>query len=92
MYGDFNYAWPTAEIAVMGAKGAVEIIFRGKNVEENTRKYEDEFANPMKAAEKGYIEDIIMPDQTRKLIINNLRLLKTKDRTRPRRTHDNLPL
>lgn len=63
--GDFNYAWPTAEVAVMGAKGAVEIIFRGKNVEEETRKYETAFANPMKAAERGYVDDIIMPETTR---------------------------
>jgi len=56
--GDFNYAWPTAEIAVMGAKGAVEIIFRGKNVEEETKKYEHKFANPLKAAERGYVDDI----------------------------------
>lgn len=63
--GDFNYAWPTAEVAVMGAKGAVEIIFRGKNVEEETKKYETAFANPMKAAERGYVDDIIMPENTR---------------------------
>jgi propionyl-CoA carboxylase beta chain len=60
--GDFNYAWPSAEIAVMGAKGAVEIIFRGKNVEEETAKYEYAFANPLKAAERGYVDDIIMPE------------------------------
>lgn len=60
--GDTNYAWPSAEIAVMGAKGAVEIIFRGKNVEEETKKYEEAFANPLKAAERGYVDDIIMPD------------------------------
>jgi len=59
---DFNYAWPTAEVAVMGAKGAVEIIFRGKNVEEETRKYEEAFANPLKAAERGYVDDIIRPE------------------------------
>lgn len=63
--GDFNYAWPSAEIAVMGAKGAVEIIFRGKNVEEETAKYEYAFANPLKAAERGYVDDIIMPENTR---------------------------
>lgn len=92
LYGDFNYAWPTAEIAVMGAKGAVEIIFKGKNVAEETKNYEDKFANAMSAAENNYIEDIIVPDQTRNLITNNLRLLKEKDRARPNRVHDNLPL
>jgi propionyl-CoA carboxylase beta chain len=62
---DFNYAWPTAEIAVMGAKGAVEIIFRGKNTKEETEKYQEAFANPLKAAERGYIDDIIHPSETR---------------------------
>lgn len=57
--GDYNYAWPTAEVAVMGAKGAVEIIFRGKNVEEEIKKYEYAFANPLKAAERGYVDDIV---------------------------------
>jgi propionyl-CoA carboxylase beta chain len=63
--GDSNYAWPTAEIAVMGAKGAVEIIFRGKNPADEIHAYEEAFANPLKAAERGYVDDIIMPDQTR---------------------------
>jgi propionyl-CoA carboxylase beta chain len=63
--GDYNYAWPTAEIAVMGAKGAVEIIFRGKNVEEETNKYQHAFANPLKAAERGYVDDIVIPENTR---------------------------
>lgn len=90
--GDMNYAWPTAEIAVMGAKGAVEIIFRGKNVEEETKKYEEKFANPMKAAERGYVDDIIMPDTTRQRILNDLTVLQTKSREQPRRKHSNLPL
>jgi propionyl-CoA carboxylase beta chain len=90
--GDFNYAWPTAEVAVMGAKGAVEIIFRGKNVEEETKKYETAFANPMKAAERGYVDDIIMPDQTRKIIADNLRVLENKERPPIKRRHNNLPL
>jgi len=63
--GDFNYAWPSAEVAVMGAKGAVEIIFRGKNVVEETANYQYKFANPLKTAERGYVDDIIMPEQTR---------------------------
>lgn len=90
--GDFNYAWPTAEVAVMGAKGAVEIIFRGKNVEEETRKYETAFANPMKAAERGYVDDIIQPEDTRKTILDNLKVLETKDRPKINRRHNNLPL
>jgi propionyl-CoA carboxylase beta chain len=90
--GDFNYAWPSAEIAVMGAKGAVEIIFRGKNVEQETRNYEYAFANPLKAAERGYVDDIVMPEMTRKIIMNDLAVLENKERERPRRKHDNLPL
>lgn len=90
--GDFNYAWPTAEIAVMGAKGAVEIIFRGKNVEEETKKYEHAFANPLKAAERGYVDDIVVPENTRSIILDNLKVLETKNRVRPNRRHSNLPL
>lgn len=78
--GDFNYAWPTAEIAVMGAKGAVEIIFRGKNSEEETANYEYAFANPLKAAERGYVDDIIMPEDTRARILNDLTVLENKQR------------
>eukprot|EP00350_Pseudokeronopsis_sp_OXSARD2_P004478 CAMPEP_0170549488 /NCGR_PEP_ID=MMETSP0211-20121228/7640_1 /TAXON_ID=311385 /ORGANISM="Pseudokeronopsis sp., Strain OXSARD2" /LENGTH=197 /DNA_ID=CAMNT_0010855531 /DNA_START=138 /DNA_END=728 /DNA_ORIENTATION=+ len=63
--GDFNYAWPTAEVAVMGAKGAVEILFRGKNPEHNIKKYEEAFANPLVASKNGIIDDIVMPDMTR---------------------------
>jgi propionyl-CoA carboxylase beta chain len=90
--GDFNYAWPTAEVAVMGAKGAVEIIFRGKNSEEETAKYEEAFANPLKAAERGYVDDIIEPSETRSRIVNALQVLETKQRELPKRRHDNLPL
>lgn len=80
--GDFNYAWPSSEIAVMGAKGAVEIIFRGKNVEEETAKYQYAFANPLKAAERGYVDDIINPEETRARIINDLAVLENKQRDR----------
>jgi propionyl-CoA carboxylase beta chain len=90
--GDYNYAWPTAEIAVMGAKGAVEIIFRGKNVEQETAKYEHAFANPLKAAERGYVDDIVMPCATRSIISDNLKVLETKNRVKPTRRHNNLPL
>ena len=90
--GDFNYAWPTAEIAVMGAKGAVEIIFRGKNVEGETANYERTFANPLKAAERGYVDDIIMPAETRNRIVNALEVLENKESTPIKRKHSNLPL
>lgn len=89
---DFNYAWPTAEVAVMGAKGAVEIIFRGKNVEEETAKYEEAFANPLKAAQLGFVDDIIKPSETRARIVNALRVLETKEVAPIKRRHDNLPL
>jgi propionyl-CoA carboxylase beta chain len=90
--GDYNYAWPSAEIAVMGAKGAVEIIFRGKNVEEETKKYEHAFLNPLKAAERGYVDDIVNPENTRDIILDNLKVLETKNKIKPARRHNNLPL
>ena len=90
--GDYNYAWPTAEVAVMGAKGACEIIFRGKNVEEETKKYETAFANPLKAAERGYVDDIVVPEFTRQIISDDLKVLETKERIKPKRRHNNLPL
>jgi propionyl-CoA carboxylase beta chain len=92
LHGDYNYAWPTAEIAVMGAKGAVEIIFKGKNVEQETAKYEHAFANPLQAAKRGYVDDIVMPSRTRDIILDNLKVLETKDRRKPLRKHNNLPL
>lgn len=90
--GDQNYAWPTAEIAVMGAKGAVEIIFRGGDIAEETAKYEYAFANPLQAAERGHIDDIIIPEDTRKVISRDLDLLKNKDKHKPWRKHGNIPL
>ena len=90
--GDMKYAWPIAEIAVMGAKGAVEIIFRGKNVEEETENYEHYFANPLKAAERGHIDDIIIPNTTRQRISRDLELLENKDKHKPYRKHGNMPL
>lgn len=90
--GDYNYAWPTAEVAVMGAKGAVEIIFRGMNVEEETKIYEHAFANPLKAAERGYVDDIIKPEETRNLIRDNLKVLENKKRPKINRKHANIPL
>ena len=93
--GDLNYAWPTAEIAVMGAKGAVEIIFRGLGPEEiavKTREYEDRFANPFVAASKGFIDEVILPHSTRRRIALGLRKLRHKALENPWKKHDNIPL
>ncbi len=95
--GDFNYAWPTAQIAVMGAKGAVEIIYRAdaadaEKIAEHTRKYEERFMSPFVAAEKGYIDDVIMPHATRTRIARALQLLRTKHLENPWKKHDNIPL
>ncbi|CAM9331978.1 unnamed protein product, partial [Ectocarpus fasciculatus] len=90
--GDSNYAWPSAEIAVMGAKGAVEIIFKGKDIEEKTVEYTDRFANPMVAAQRGFVDDIIDPTETRKRICEDLVLLANKQVDRPWRKHGNVPL
>jgi propionyl-CoA carboxylase beta chain len=93
--GDLNYAWPTAEIAVMGAKGAVEIIFRGKTAEEiaeHTREYEERFANPFVAASKGFIDEVIMPHSTRRRVAMGLRKLRNKQLENPWKKHDNIPL
>ena len=93
--GDLNYAWPTAEIAVMGAKGAVEIIFRGKTAEEiaeRTREYEERFANPFVAASKGFIDEVIMPHSTRRRVALGLRKLRNKQLENPWKKHDNIPL
>jgi len=89
---DSNYAWPSAEVAVMGAKGAVEIIFRGQDIEKHTLEYTERFANPMVAAQRGFIDDIIEPAATRKVICRDLQILrKKKMQTRPRK-HSNIPL
>ena len=93
--GDLNYAWPTAEIAVMGAKGAVEIIFRGRSKEEiaeRTAEYEARFANPFVAASMGFIDEVIMPHSTRRRIAVGLRKLRTKKLENPWKKHDNIPL
>ncbi|HAO37487.1 MAG TPA: methylmalonyl-CoA carboxyltransferase, partial [Hyphomonas sp.] len=95
--GDVNYAWPTAEIAVMGAKGAVEIIFRKdlgdeEKIAAHTKMYEDNFANPYVAARKGYIDDIIMPHSTRRRVAKSLRALANKQLENPWKKHDNIPL
>lgn len=95
--GDVNYAWPTAEIAVMGAKGASEIIHRGDLGNEeamaaHTKEYEDRFANPFVAAGRGYIDDVIQPRNTRRRLIKALRTLKNKKCENPWKKHDNIPL
>ncbi|WP_373488281.1 acyl-CoA carboxylase subunit beta [Blastomonas sp.] len=93
--GDLNYAWPTAEIAVMGAKGAVEIIFRGRTADEiaeRTKEYEARFANPFVAAAKGFIDEVIMPHSTRRRIALGLRKLRGKQLENPWKKHDNIPL
>ena len=93
--GDLNYAWPTAEIAVMGAKGAVEIIFRGRTPEEiaeRTAEYEARFANPFVAASKGFIDEVIQPHSTRRRIALGLRKLRGKALENPWKKHDNIPL
>ena len=93
--GDLNYAWPTAEIAVMGAKGAVEIIFRNRTaeeIEEHTKEYEARFANPFVAASKGFIDEVIMPHSTRRRVALGLRKLRNKQLENPWKKHDNIPL
>ena len=98
---DFNLAWPTAQIAVMGAQGAVNILYR-KELEasedpETMRanlitEYEDELANPYLAAERGYVDAVINPHETRVEITRMLRLLRTKRQTLPPKKHGNIPL
>ncbi len=95
--GDINYAWPTAEIAVMGAKGAVEIIYRQElgdadKIAQRTKDYEDRFANPFVAAEKGFIDEVIMPHSTRRRVIRALAALRGKSLQNPWKKHDNIPL
>jgi propionyl-CoA carboxylase beta chain len=95
--GDFNYAWPSAEIAVMGAKGAVEIIFRAdasdpEKLAAREAEYKERFANPFVAASLGYIDDVIKPRGTRKRIVRALKSLKGKQISNPWKKHDNIPL
>jgi propionyl-CoA carboxylase beta chain len=99
--GDINLAYPTAEIAVMGPEGAVNIIFRNeiakakdpeKRRQELIDEYRETFANPYKTAELGYIDDVILPEETRKHIIRSLEMLKNKRQTNPPKKHGNIPL
>ncbi|MBR4980189.1 MAG: methylmalonyl-CoA carboxyltransferase, partial [Bacteroidales bacterium] len=99
--GDINYAWPTAEIAVMGPSGAIEILY-GKELKETQdvnafktekeKEYRDAFANPYNAAKYGYIDDVIEPRNTRFRVIRALHQLENKRLTNPAKKHDNLPL
>jgi propionyl-CoA carboxylase beta chain len=95
--GDLNYAWPTAEIAVMGAKGAAEILYRAdlsdpERIQARIKEYEKRFANPFVAAERGYIDEVIFPHSTRRRIARGLRLLRNKHMEQPWKKHDNIPL
>ncbi len=95
--GDVNYAWPSAEIAVMGAKGAVEIIFRkdlgdAEKIAEHTKNYEDRFCSPFVAAERGYIDEVILPRNTRWRIARAFNMLANKTMENPWKKHDNIPL
>ena len=95
--GDFNYAWPTAEIAVMGAKGATEIIHRADlgdadKIAQYTADYEDRFANPFVAAERGFVDEVIQPRSTRKRVARAFASLRNKKAQNPWKKHDNIPL
>jgi len=95
--GDFNYAWPTAEIAVMGAKGATEIIHRADlgdtaKIAQHTQDYEDRFANPFVAAERGFIDEVIQPRSTRRRVSRAFASLRGKQQKNPWKKHDNIPL
>ncbi|EAR01039.1 acyl-CoA carboxylase subunit beta [Maribacter sp. HTCC2170] len=98
---DFNYAWPSAEIAVMGAKGASEIIFRREIMEakdpvaklsEKEAEYAEKFAHPYRAARRGFIDEVIRPENTRRKLIKSFSMLEGKDVNRPNRKHGNIPL
>jgi propionyl-CoA carboxylase beta chain len=101
--GDVNLAWPTAQIAVMGAQGAVNILYRrelaaadpaqqAKLRDERVAEYEDTLANPYIAAERGYVDAVIRPAETRPAVVRALRALRTKRQTLPPRKHGNIPL
>jgi propionyl-CoA carboxylase beta chain len=98
---DLNYAWPTAEIAVMGAKGAAEIIFKAEIAaaedkeakwKEKEAEYADLFANPYRAAERGIVDDVILPEETRAKLISAFKMLENKSEVLPKKKHGNIPL
>ncbi len=95
--GDVNFAWPSAEIAVMGPKGAVEIIFReekndAEKLAAREREYREKFANPFIAGHRGFIDDVILPHETRKRLCRSLAMLRDKKLDNPWRKHGNIPL
>jgi propionyl-CoA carboxylase beta chain len=95
--GDITYAWPSAEIAVMGSKGAAEILHRQDldkpdKLAGHIADYEERFANPFVAAERGFIDDVILPHSTRRRVARGLKLLKSKAVDIPWKKHDNIPL
>jgi propionyl-CoA carboxylase beta chain len=97
LQGDINYAWPTSEVAVMGAKGAVEILYRSElgdpeKIAGRVKDYEDRFANPFVAAERGFIDEVIQPRSTRKRVARAFAALRGKKLDMPWKKHDNLPL
>ncbi|MEJ6394036.1 acyl-CoA carboxylase subunit beta [Gymnodinialimonas sp. 2305UL16-5] len=97
LQADVNYAWPTAEIAVMGAKGAVEILHRADlsdpdKIEAHKAEYEDRFANPFVAAERGFVDEVILPQSTRRRLCRAFAALRRKQRQMPWKKHDNIPL
>jgi len=98
---DMNFAWPNSEIAVMGAKGAAEIIFKreiqdAENPEEKWKEkeaeYAEKFANPYNAAARGYVDEIIKPEETRKKLLKAFKMLENKVQTLPKKKHGNIPL
>jgi propionyl-CoA carboxylase beta chain len=94
---DVNYAWPTSEVAVMGAKGATEILYRSElgdaeKIAKRTKDYEDAFANPFVAAERGFIDEVIQPRSTRKRVARAFAMLRNKQQSMPWKKHDNIPL
>jgi propionyl-CoA carboxylase beta chain len=98
---DMNFAWPSAEIAVMGAKGAAEIIFKREidaseskeeALKEKEKEYSDLFANPYRAAERGFIDEVILPEETREKLIAAFKMLENKAVNNPRKKHGNIPL
>jgi propionyl-CoA carboxylase beta chain len=98
---DLNFAWPMAEIAVMGPKGAAEIIFKKEiseaenpeaRLQEKMNEYTEKFANPYIAASRGYIDEVIMPEDTRAKLINSFAMLQNKVDKLPRKKHGNIPL
>jgi propionyl-CoA carboxylase beta chain len=95
--GDVNYAWPTAEIAVMGPRGAAEILYRAdlgdkEKIAARAKEYEERFANPFVAAERGFLDEVIMPHSTRKRVARALNMLRNKKLENPWKKHDNIPL